>query len=144
MHALIPSGVLCLFPTRLIVEAIAQACPLIEGISVTNNGRDEPLSPAETWARHFPRLKALSFRNGWLEYQPTKLDAIRATALVTNATKRWTSTAATSLPRSSKRSSARPSATASSGLASPRAPARPGSNTPPCSARSLGFPACGR
>ena len=78
VHALIPYG---------IVEAIAQACPLIEGISVTNNGRDEPLSPAETWARHFPRLKALSFRNGWLEYQPTKLDAIRATALVTNATK---------------------------------------------------------
>ena len=77
VHALIPYG---------IVEAIAQACPLIEGISVTNNGRDEPLSPAETWARHFPRLKALSFRNGWLEYQPTRLDAIRATALVTNAT----------------------------------------------------------
>ena len=77
VHALIPHNV---------VEAIAQACPLIEGISVTTNGREDPLSPAETWARHFPRLKVLSFRNGWLQYEPTKIDAIRATAQITNAT----------------------------------------------------------
>ena len=39
-------------------------------------GDQGALSPAETWARHFPRLKTIVFENGvFLEYQPTRIEA---------------------------------------------------------------------
>ena len=74
------------------IVAISVACPNLEVVDFSYMGRESlpapALSPAETWARHFPRLKTIVFENGvFLEYQPTCIDGIRATALVTNASK---------------------------------------------------------
>ena len=76
------------------IVAISVACPNLEVVDFSYMGRGSlpggsgALSPAETWARHFPRLKTIVFENGvFLEYQPTRVDGIRTTALVTNASK---------------------------------------------------------
>ena len=43
--------------------------------------------PAETWARHFPKLRRLSLAsNPHGEYLPTRLDLISETACITNVT----------------------------------------------------------
>ena len=76
------------------IVAISVACPNLEVVDFSYMGRGSlpggsgALSPAETWARHFPRLKTIVFENGvFLEYQPERIDGIRTTALVTNASK---------------------------------------------------------
>ena len=65
------------------IEAISDACPMLEEVSFTTRHQ---LSPAEFWARHYPALKCLDFSNGQGDYTPTKIEAIRELALVTNAT----------------------------------------------------------
>ena len=65
------------------IEAIGAACPMLEEVSFTTRHQ---LSPAEFWAHHYPALKCLDFSNGKVDYTPTKVDAIRELALVTNAT----------------------------------------------------------
>ena len=70
-----------------VISDIAVACPDLADVEFSVQGRDLDYSPAETWAGLFPRLRCLSVRgrsqNGY--YKPTRLDAIRQTALVTNA-----------------------------------------------------------
>ena len=69
-----------------VISDIAVACPDLASVEFSNSGRDlGDYSPAETWAGLFPRLRCLSVCGRGTEYQPTRLDAIRQTALVTNA-----------------------------------------------------------
>ena len=69
-----------------VISDIAVACPELADVKFSNLGRDlGEYSPAETWAGLFPRLRCLSVCGRSGSYQPTRLDAIRQTALVTNA-----------------------------------------------------------
>ena len=71
-----------------VISDIAVACPDLADVEFSKLGRDLGFySPAETWAGLFPRLRRLSlFGRGEMGgYRPTRLDAIRQTALVTNA-----------------------------------------------------------
>ena len=71
-----------------VISDIAVACPDLADVEFSTLGRDlGEYSPAETWAGLFPRLRRLSlFGRGEMGgYRPTRLDAIRQTALVTNA-----------------------------------------------------------
>ena len=93
------------------IVAISVACPYLEDVdfsyregetcvgdyvvgglrgttlTVNSASRDSgAYSPAETWARNFPRLHSISCSDGrYTDYQPTRIDGIRATALATNA-----------------------------------------------------------
>ena len=71
-----------------VISDIAVACPELADVEFSKLGRDlGNYSPAETWAGLFPRLRCLSlFGRGEMGgYRPTRLDAIRQTALVTGA-----------------------------------------------------------
>ena len=61
------------------IEAISVACPKLKGVELSQ-GMDGNISPAESWARLFPKLTTLSLSNGMLDYTPSRLDAIRETA----------------------------------------------------------------
>ena len=66
------------------IVAISEACPYLEVVDFASIR----YSPAETWARHFPRLKTIVCGNGYrCDYQPTRIDNIRMTALATRASK---------------------------------------------------------
>ena len=58
---------------------LSRLCPLLESVSIQ---RDELLSPAETYAMHFPNLKLLNFEVEELDpgYAPSRFDKIEATA----------------------------------------------------------------
>ena len=69
------------------IVAIAAACPRLEQVKFSTLGSE--LGPAERWARFFPRLRTLALTTPSLGpnlYRPTHLDAIRETALVSQAT----------------------------------------------------------
>ena len=70
------------------IRAIGMACPKLCAVKFSLLGRESAAySPAETWARHFPQLRALQCRGRKTKnYRPTRLDAIRETALVSQAT----------------------------------------------------------
>jgi hypothetical protein len=63
-------------------------CRKLGAVKFSLLGRESAAySPAETWARHFPQLRALQCRGRKTKnYRPTRLDAIRETALVSQAT----------------------------------------------------------
>ena len=61
------------------IEAISVACPKLKGVELSQ-GIDGNISPAESWARLFPKLTTLTLSNGMLDYTPSRLDAIRETA----------------------------------------------------------------
>ena len=61
------------------IEAISVACPKLTGVELSQ-GIDGNVSPAESWARLFPKLTTLSLSNGMLDYTPSRLDAIRESA----------------------------------------------------------------
>ena len=63
------------------IEAISVACPKLKGVELSQ-GMDGNISPAESWARLFPKLTTLSLSNGMLDYTPSRLDAIRESASV--------------------------------------------------------------
>ena len=88
------------------IHAISVACP--ELVSVSLSSRYTPAqvqevlgdaapplprkryytySPAETWAIRFPNLETLSLNDGSIFYRPTRLRALRAAVMATNATK---------------------------------------------------------
>jgi hypothetical protein len=58
--------------------ALSRACPLLESVEIR---RDDLLSPAETYAMHFPNLKCLDLNatpNADSGYAPTRFDKIEA------------------------------------------------------------------
>ena len=59
--------------------ALSRACPLLETVEIQ---RAELVSPAETYAMHFPNLKLLNFEVEELDpgYAPSRFDKIEATA----------------------------------------------------------------
>ena len=60
--------------------SISAACPDLCDVKFSQVGRTH--SPAETWQRHFPRLHGINLIGGGsLPYLPTRIDAIRETAL---------------------------------------------------------------
>jgi len=60
--------------------SISAACPDLNSVGFSQVGRTH--SPAETWQRHFPRLHDINLIGGGsLPYLPTRIDAIRETAL---------------------------------------------------------------
>ena len=62
------------------VISISAACPDLHAVYFSRVGRT--LSPAETWQRHFPRLHGINLIGGGSPpYLPTRIDAIRETAL---------------------------------------------------------------
>ena len=61
------------------IEAISVACPNLKVVELSQ-GMDSNISPAESWARLFPKLRTLSLSNGQLDYTPSRLDAIRESA----------------------------------------------------------------
>ena len=62
------------------VISISAACPDLCDVNFSRVGRAH--SPAESWQRHFPRLRDIKLRGGSsLPYKPTRIDAIRETAL---------------------------------------------------------------
>ena len=61
------------------IEAISVACPNLKVVELSQ-GMDGNISPAESWARLFPKLRTLSLSNGQLDYTPSRLDAIRESA----------------------------------------------------------------
>ena len=63
------------------IEAISVACPKLTGVELSQ-GIEGNVSPAESWARLFPKLTTLSLSNGMLDYTPSRLDAIRESASV--------------------------------------------------------------
>lgn len=80
-------GPMCCTPDATIA-AIGVACPYLEDVDISYLASSESAeySPAETWARHFPRLCSIKLNRGQgLDYKPTRIDGIRATALATNA-----------------------------------------------------------
>ena len=75
------------------IRAIGMACSKLGTVKFSVLQRESAAySPAETWARHFPQLIALPCHNAFAPwrsseiYRPTRLDAIRETALVSQAT----------------------------------------------------------
>ena len=70
------------------IVAIAAACPRLEVVSFSDVGT--VVSPAERWARHFPRLKYLNIHDGRSSndppYRPTQLENISEAARSTSAT----------------------------------------------------------
>ena len=62
---------------------LSRSCPLLESVSIQ---RDVPLSPAETYAMHFPNLKCLDLEyedpddSGYNPYEPSRFDKIEAAA----------------------------------------------------------------
>jgi hypothetical protein len=88
------------------VRAISVACPELVSVSLScrytpaqvqevlgdaapplSTTRYYTYSPAETWAIRFPKLETLSLNDGNIFYRPTRLRALRAVAMATNATK---------------------------------------------------------
>lgn len=61
------------------IEAISVACPNLKVVELSQV-MDSNISPAESWARLFPKLRTLSLSNGQLDYTPSRLDAIRESA----------------------------------------------------------------
>ena len=62
------------------VISISAACPDLCDVNFSRVGRAH--SPAETWQRHFPGLRDINlFGGGPRPYRPTRIDAIRETAL---------------------------------------------------------------
>ena len=60
--------------------SISAACPDLNSVGFSQVGRAH--SPAETWQRHFPRLRRINLIGGGSPpYLPTRIDAIRETAL---------------------------------------------------------------
>ena len=60
--------------------SISAACPDLCDVKFSQVGRAH--SPAETWQRHFPRLRDIKlFGGGPRPYRPTRIDVIRETAL---------------------------------------------------------------
>ena len=60
--------------------ALSRSCPLLESVDIQ---RGELVSPAETYARHFPNLKCLDFEVETTEgglYEPSRFDKIEAAA----------------------------------------------------------------
>jgi len=60
--------------------ALSRSCPLLENVDIQ---RGELLSPAETYAMHFPNLKCLDFEVETTEgglYEPSRFDKIEAAA----------------------------------------------------------------
>ena len=59
--------------------ALSRSCPLLESVEIQ---RDELLSPAETYAMHFPNLKFLNLEveDAEVGYAPSRLDKIEAAA----------------------------------------------------------------
>ena len=70
------------------IVAIAAACPRLEVVSFSDVGTN--VSPAERWARHFPRLKYLNIHDGRSDhdppYRPTQLENISEAARSASAT----------------------------------------------------------
>ena len=58
---------------------LSRLCPLLESVSIQ---RDELLSPAETYARHFPKLKFLNLEveEAHANHVPSRFDKIEAAA----------------------------------------------------------------
>ena len=59
--------------------ALSRSCPLLESVEIQR----DLLSPAETYARHFPNLKCLDFEVETTEgglYEPSRFDKIEAAA----------------------------------------------------------------
>ena len=69
------------------IRAISEICPLLREAHFSRLGRDSgEYSPVETWARLFPQLQAFSLHGGrWVGYEPTRIDAIHACALGSQA-----------------------------------------------------------
>ena len=61
------------------IISISAACPDLCDVDFSRVGRIH--SPAETWQRHFPGLHDIKLRGSSLPYKPTRIDAIRETAL---------------------------------------------------------------
>ena len=61
------------------IISISAACPDLCDVDFSQVGRIH--SPAETWQRHFPGLHDIKLRGSSLPYKPTRIDAIRETAL---------------------------------------------------------------
>ena len=81
-------GPRCVHTSDEAIVAIAAACPRLEVVSFSDVGT--VVSPAERWARHFPRLKYLNIHDGRSSndppYRPTQLENIVAAARSTSAT----------------------------------------------------------
>ena len=72
-----PSSVAIPYSTMISISA---ACPDLNDVYFSRAGRAH--SPAETWQRHFPGLRDIKlFGGGPQPYRPTRIDAIRETAL---------------------------------------------------------------
>ena len=81
-------GPQCVHTSDEAIQAIAAACPMLESVSFSQRGRAQTYSPAETYAQYFPSLQTVDLgnHNHKLFYRPTRIAAIRQTALVTRAT----------------------------------------------------------
>ena len=81
-------GPRCVHTSDEAIVAIAAACPRLEVVSFSDVGT--VVSPAERWARHFPRLKYLNIHDGRSSndppYRPTQLENISEAARSTSAT----------------------------------------------------------
>ena len=81
-------GPRCVHTSDEAIVAIAAACPRLEVVSFSDVGT--VVSPAERWARHFPRLKYLNIHDGRSSndppYRPTQLENISEAARNTSAT----------------------------------------------------------
>ena len=81
-------GPRCVHTSDEAIVAIAAACPRLEVVSFSDVGT--VVSPAERWARHFPRLKYLNIHDGRSDhdppYRPTQLENISEAARSTSAT----------------------------------------------------------
>ena len=70
------------FPSDAEMRAIAAACPELDDVDVGNS----EFSSAETWQRHFPKLRRLALSHRIPLYTPTRLDVISEAARTTDAT----------------------------------------------------------
>jgi len=66
----------------VLAAELSRSCPLLESVSIQ---RDVLLSPAETYARHFPNLKCLDLEaedpdEGYQYYEPSRIERIEAAA----------------------------------------------------------------
>jgi len=78
---LVSVSLFCRYTPAQVQEVLGDAAPPLP------RKRYYTYSPAETWAIRFPKLETLSLNDGNIFYRPTRLRALRAVAMATNATK---------------------------------------------------------
>ena len=80
------TGPNCVHTSDEAIQAISAACPMLESVKFSQWGRAHNYSPAETYAQYFPSLQTVDLGADKHLYRPTRIAAIRQTALVTHAT----------------------------------------------------------